>query len=55
MEWFGGKFQDDDDDRKRRLGIDSTVPKRGDEKPFTPPNAKLGSSLPRPVRPAKAS
>ncbi len=28
VEWFEGNFQDYEDDKKRRLGIDSTIPKR---------------------------
>jgi ATPase subunit of ABC transporter with duplicated ATPase domains len=28
VEWFEGNFQDYEEDKKRRLGIDSTIPKR---------------------------
>ena len=28
VEWFEGNFQDYEEDKKRRLGIDSVVPKR---------------------------
>ena len=28
VEWFEGNFQDYEEDKKRRLGTDSTIPKR---------------------------
>ncbi|MEN9755013.1 MAG: hypothetical protein RLZ07_1395, partial [Pseudomonadota bacterium] len=28
VEWFEGNFADYEEDKKRRLGIDSTIPKR---------------------------
>jgi hypothetical protein len=33
--WFEGNFQDYEEDKKRRLGIDSTIPKRIKYKQFT--------------------
>lgn len=35
VEWFEGNFQDYEEDKKRRLGIDSTIPKRIQYKKFT--------------------
>jgi ATP-binding cassette ChvD family protein len=35
VEWFEGNFQDYEEDKKRRLGIDSTIPKRIKYKQFT--------------------
>ena len=35
VEWFEGNFQDYEDDKKRRLGIDSTIPKRIQYKKFS--------------------
>jgi ATP-binding cassette ChvD family protein len=35
VEWFEGNFQDYEEDKKRRLGIDSTIPKRIAYKKFT--------------------
>ena len=35
VEWFEGNFQDYEEDKKRRLGIDSTVPKRIKYKKFS--------------------
>ncbi|MFT0892555.1 energy-dependent translational throttle protein EttA [Pseudochelatococcus sp. G4_1912] len=34
VEWFEGNFQDYEEDKKRRLGIDSTIPKRIQYKKF---------------------
>jgi ATP-binding cassette ChvD family protein len=34
IEWFEGNFQDYEEDKKRRLGIDSTIPKRIQYKKF---------------------
>jgi hypothetical protein len=28
VEWFEGNFQDYEEDKKRRLGVDSTIPHR---------------------------
>ncbi|MCV9935806.1 energy-dependent translational throttle protein EttA [Boseaceae bacterium BT-24-1] len=35
VEWFEGNFQDYEEDKQRRLGIDSTIPKRIQYKKFT--------------------
>jgi ATP-binding cassette ChvD family protein len=35
VEWFEGNFADYEEDKKRRLGIDSTIPKRIQYKKFT--------------------
>jgi ATP-binding cassette ChvD family protein len=35
VEWFEGNFQDYEEDKKRRLGVDSTIPKRIKYKKFT--------------------
>jgi ATP-binding cassette ChvD family protein len=35
VEWFEGNFQDYEEDKKRRLGIDSTIPKRIQYKKFS--------------------
>jgi ATP-binding cassette ChvD family protein len=35
VEWFEGNFQEYEEDKKRRLGIDSTIPKRIKYKQFT--------------------
>jgi ATP-binding cassette ChvD family protein len=35
VEWFEGNFQDYEEDKKRRLGIDSTIPKRNKYKKLT--------------------
>ena len=35
VEWFEGNFQDYEEDKKRRLGIDSTIPKRIRYKKFS--------------------
>jgi ATPase subunit of ABC transporter with duplicated ATPase domains len=35
VEWFEGNFADYEEDKKRRLGIDSTIPKRIKYKQFT--------------------
>ncbi len=35
VEWFEGNFQDYEEDKKRRLGIDSTIPKRIKYKKFS--------------------
>ena len=35
VEWFEGNFEDYEEDKKRRLGIDSTIPKRIQYKKFT--------------------
>ena len=35
VEWFEGNFQDYEEDKKRRLGIDSTIPHRIKYKKFT--------------------
>jgi ATP-binding cassette ChvD family protein len=35
VEWFEGNFEDYEEDKKRRLGIDSTIPKRIAYKKFT--------------------
>jgi ATP-binding cassette ChvD family protein len=35
VEWFEGNFQDYEEDKKRRLGIDSIIPKRIQYKKFT--------------------
>jgi ATP-binding cassette ChvD family protein len=35
VEWFEGNFQEYEEDKKRRLGIDSTIPKRIQYKKFT--------------------
>ena len=34
VEWFEGNFQDYEEDKKRRLGVDSTIPKRIQYKKF---------------------
>ena len=34
VEWFEGNFADYEEDKKRRLGIDSTIPKRIQYKKF---------------------
>ena len=35
VEWFEGNFADYEEDKKRRLGIDSTIPKRIQYKKFS--------------------
>jgi hypothetical protein len=35
VEWFEGNFQDYEEDKKRRLGVDSTIPHRIKYKKFS--------------------
>jgi hypothetical protein len=45
VEWFEGNFQDYEEDKKRRLGEDSVMPKRVKYKQFAPSSVETRSIL----------